>query len=68
MPTFDAVTTLDMIRLVRSGRIKAEYGYVAAETMTDEIELALFHMEDELLGLLLNDEDKEIAQRSGNSD
>lgn len=68
MPTFDAVTTLDMIRLVRSGRIKAEYGYVAAETMTDEIELALFRMEDELLGLLLNDEDKEIAQRSGNSD
>ena len=68
MPTFDAVTTLDMIRLVRSGRIKAEYGYVAAETMTDEIELALFRMEDKLLGLLLKDEDKEIAQRSGNSD
>lgn len=68
MPTFDAVTTLDMIRLVRSGRIKAEYGYVAAETMTDEIELALFRMEDKLLGLLLEDENKEIAQRSGNSD
>lgn len=68
MPTFDAMTTLDMIRLVRSGRIKAEYGYVAAETMTDEIELALFRMEDKLLGLLLKDEDKEIAQRSGNSD
>lgn len=68
MPTFDAVTTLDMIRLVRSGRIKAEYGYVAAETMTDEIELALFRMEDKLLGLLLKDENKEIAQRSGNSD
>lgn len=60
--------TLDVIRLVRSARIKAEYGYVAAETMTDEIELTLFCMEDELLGLLLNDEDKEIAQRSGNSD
>ena len=68
MPIFDAVTTLDMIRLARSARIKAEYGYVAAETMTDEIELALFCMEDELLSLLLTDENEKIAQRSGNSD
>lgn len=69
MPIFDVVTTLDMIRLARSARIKAEYGYVAVETMTDEIELALFCMEDELLGLLLKtDENEEIAQRSGNSD
>ena len=60
--------TLDVIRLVRSARIKAEYGYVAAETMTDEIELALFCMEDALLDLLLTDENEEIAQRSGNSD
>lgn len=61
--------TLDVIRLVRSAKIKAEYGYVAAETMTDEIEQALFCMEDELLSLLLKtDENEEIAQRSGNSD
>ena len=69
MPIFDAMTTLDMICLVRSARIKAEYGCVAAETMTDEIELALFCMEDELVRLLLKtDENEEIAQRSRNSD
>lgn len=69
MPIFDAMTTLDMIRLARSARIKAEYGYVAAETMTDEIELALFCMEDELVRLLLKSgKNEEIAQRSGNSD
>lgn len=61
--------TLDVIRLVRSARIKTEYGYVAVENMTDEIELALLCMEDELLSLLLKtDENEEIAQRSGNSD
>lgn len=69
MPIFDAVTTLNMIRLVRSAKGDAECWFADAGTLTDEVELALFCMEDELVRLLLKpDKNEKIAQRSGNSD
>lgn len=57
MLIFDAATTLDIICLARSARIKTEYSFVAADALTEDAELALYRMEDEFLGLLLKTEE-----------
>lgn len=57
MMNLNAEQTLDVISLARSARVKAEYGFVAMEGLTEDAELALYRMEDELLGLLLKTEE-----------
>lgn len=57
MMDLNSEQTLDVICLARNARIKAEYGFVAMEGLTEDAELALYRMEDELLGLLLKTEE-----------